>query len=152
MNFTICFHVRLFQDTRRNYIGHVNCSNPSIFTFKRGLSKSNLYKLNVVGYFVTVIHKTLKSPPGSINQYVRCVFGVLFVCVFVCFCVSFLSMYFYIFYVLVLPFTAWSSFVSSRTVKRDRQDANQNILKVGMLVYDYIGLKMTHTHVEEFSL
>ena len=84
MNFTICFHVRLFQDTRRNYIGHVNCSNPSIFTFKRGMSESNLYKLNVVGYFVSVIHKTLKSPPGSINQYifVRC---VLVFCLCVCF-------------------------------------------------------------------
>jgi len=38
----------VFQDTRRKYIGHVNCSNPSIFTFKTVMSESNLYKLKGV--------------------------------------------------------------------------------------------------------
>ena len=55
------------------------------------MSESILYKLKGVCYCVSVVHKTLKSPHGSINQSVSCllvffsVYVLFFVLVFVCF-------------------------------------------------------------------
>ena len=59
--------------SRRTYIGHVNCSNPSIFTFKKVMSESNLYKLKWVCYCVSVIHKTKDAyrPQNSTLQTFR---------------------------------------------------------------------------------
>ena len=71
--FHYLFSCPFFQDSRRTYIGHVNCSNPSIFTFKKVMSESNLYKLKWVCYCVSVIHKTKDAyrPQNSTLQTFR---------------------------------------------------------------------------------
>jgi len=44
-----------------------HCHTESLNDQHKVMSESNLYKLEGVCYFVSVIHKTLNSPPGSIN-------------------------------------------------------------------------------------
>lgn len=56
-----------FQEARNKYIGHVNCINPNMYTLKYVMCESDLYKLKGICYFVSLINKTLKTPPGLNN-------------------------------------------------------------------------------------